>query len=181
MTSDEFKALLRRDRRRAILEWAEAWLDANGESRRDTIESLTSLATCEGTPRIDLGDDEDLAAAYDELVGNDYDEDEAVADFGLGLVDEEAGGIVAYFDDEDLALRVADWLNREGGDDEPDADSRWWVTDLGEAEARTRDESAAAGTPTTVRDGEAVACLLLPGADETAIRRALADPAGGRR
>ena len=71
MSSDEFRALLSRDRERALLKYFEAWLDANSESRGDAIRSLAALATHIGVPRIELGDDEDIVAAYDEMVGND--------------------------------------------------------------------------------------------------------------
>jgi hypothetical protein len=74
MSGAEFQKLLETDRKAAIRAFCAAWLDANGEDRDDTVDSLASLATHDGVPRLDLGADEDLCLAYDEIVGNDPEE-----------------------------------------------------------------------------------------------------------
>jgi hypothetical protein len=74
MTGAEFQMLLETDRKAAIRAFCEAWLDANSEDRDDTVDSLASLVTHQGAPRLDLGTDEDLCGAYDEMVGNDPEE-----------------------------------------------------------------------------------------------------------
>jgi hypothetical protein len=75
MTSAEFRDLLRDDREAAIGEYIQAWVDANNESTDDLVSSLVSLTTYAGTPRLVLSDnDDDIAADYDEMVGNDDEE-----------------------------------------------------------------------------------------------------------
>jgi hypothetical protein len=74
MSGAEFQKLLETDRQAAIRAFCEAWLDANSEDRDDTVDSLASLVTHQGAPRLDLGTDEDLCGAYDEIVGNDPEE-----------------------------------------------------------------------------------------------------------
>jgi hypothetical protein len=107
LTGDEFAALLLRDRRGALEEYFEAWLDANSEDRRDIVTSLASLASYEGIPRIEVGDDGDLRASYDELVDNPEHDD------GCGTYE-----VAIYFDDDGAWKHHGTWLGFADGPDE---------------------------------------------------------------
>jgi hypothetical protein len=76
MTTDEFYQLLQRAREAAMKAYWEVWYDANSESRQDTINCLASLAGYTGTPRIEMGTDEDIVNDFAVMTGNDIEEDE---------------------------------------------------------------------------------------------------------